>query len=92
VSLFTSSRTGRGSSDSKPTAILARFQSIKLQPISKGHVRSLMRRLFELLALWECLHIARRNAVELIQFQTLIADMVSPKSRSGSRDPTQLSL
>jgi integrase len=56
-------------SDIKPALTHAWFQSIKLQPISKGHVRSLMRRLFELAALWEYLPIERRNPVELVKIK-----------------------
>ena len=56
-------------SDIKPALIHSWFQSIKLQPISKGHVRSLMRRLFELATLWEYLPIERRNPVELIKIK-----------------------
>jgi hypothetical protein len=56
-------------SDIKPALIHSWFQSIKLQPISKGHVRSPMRRLFELATLWEYLPIERRNPVELVKIK-----------------------
>jgi integrase len=54
-------------SDIRPALIHAWFQSLKLHPVSKGHVRSLMRRLFELATLWEYLPMERRNPVELIK-------------------------
>jgi hypothetical protein len=54
-------------SDIRPALIHPWFQSIKLQPISKGHVRSLMRRLFELATLWEYFPMEHRNPVELVK-------------------------
>jgi integrase len=54
-------------SDIRPALIHSWFQSLKLHPVSKGHVRSLMRRLFELAMLWEYLSIERRNPVDLIK-------------------------
>jgi len=56
-------------SDIKPALIHAWFQSLKLQSVSKGHVRSLMRRLFELATLWEYLPIERRNPVEIVKIK-----------------------
>ncbi len=56
-------------SDIKPALIHAWFQALKLQPVSKGHVRSLMRLLFELATLWEYLAIERRNPVELVKIK-----------------------
>jgi integrase len=56
-------------SDIKPALIHSWFQSLKLQPISKGHVRSLMRRLFELATLWEYRPIEWRNPVELVKIK-----------------------
>ena len=56
-------------SDIRPALIHSWFQSLKLQPISKGHVRSLMRRLFELAALWEYFPIEHRNPVELVKIK-----------------------
>jgi integrase len=51
-------------SDIRPALIHSWFQSLKLHPVSKGHVRSLMRRLFELATLWEYLPMERRNPVD----------------------------
>lgn len=56
-------------SDIRPALIHSWFQSMKLQPISKGHVRSLMRRLFELATLWEYFPIEHRNPVELVKIK-----------------------
>ena len=55
--------------DIKAALIHSWFQSIKLQPISKGHVRSLMRRLFELATLWEYFPSEQRNPVELVKIK-----------------------
>jgi integrase len=56
-------------SDIRPALIHSWFQSLKLHPVSKGHVRSLMRRLFELATLWEYLPMERRNPVELVKIK-----------------------
>jgi integrase len=48
-------------SDIRPALIHSWFQSLKLQPVSKGHVRSLMRLLFDRATLWEYLPLERRN-------------------------------
>ncbi len=56
-------------SDIRPALIHSWFQSRKLHPVSKGHVRSLMRRLFELATLWEYLPMERRNPVEIVRIQ-----------------------
>jgi hypothetical protein len=56
-------------SDIKPALIHTWFQSLKLQSVSKGHVRSLMRRLFELATLWKYLPIERRNPVEIVKIK-----------------------
>lgn len=55
--------------DIRPALIHFWFQSLKLHPVSKGHVRSLMRRLFELATLWEYLSIERRNPVDVIKIK-----------------------
>jgi len=56
-------------SDIRPALIHSWFQSLKLHPVSKGHVRSLMRRLFEMATLWEYLPMERRNPVELVKIK-----------------------
>ena len=56
-------------SDIKPALIHSWFQSLKLQPVSKGHVRSLMRLLFDRATLWEYLPLERRNPLELVKIK-----------------------
>lgn|GEM_PF-1488630 len=56
-------------SDIRPSLIHSWFQSLKLQPVSKGHVRSLVRLLFDRATLWEYLPIERRNPLELIKIK-----------------------
>jgi hypothetical protein len=56
-------------SDIRPALIHSWFQSLKLQPVSKGHVRSLMRLLFDRATLWEYLPLERRNPLELVKIK-----------------------
>ncbi len=56
-------------SDIRPSLIHSWFQLLKLEPITKGHVRSLMRKMFELATLWEYLPIERRNPVDLVKIK-----------------------
>jgi integrase len=57
--------------DIRPAAIHSWLQSLTLAPISKGHVRALMRKLFDLAALWEYLPAERRNPVELAKVKNV---------------------
>ena len=56
-------------SDIRPALVHSWFQSLKLQPVSKGHVRSLMRLLFDRATLWEYLPLERRNPLELVKIK-----------------------
>jgi integrase len=56
-------------SDISPALIHSWFQSLKLQPVTKGHVRSLMRLLFDRATLWEYLPLERRNPLELVKIR-----------------------
>jgi integrase len=56
-------------SDIRTALIHSWFQSLNLHPVSKGHIRSLMRRLFELATLWQYLPMERRNPVELVKIK-----------------------
>lgn len=51
----------------KPSALHSWLQSLKLAPVSKGHLRSLMHKLFDLAALWEYLPLERRNPIEIVK-------------------------
>jgi integrase len=53
----------------RPSELHSWFQSLDLAPVSKGHVRSLMHKLFDLAALWEYLPLERRNPVDLVKIK-----------------------
>lgn len=55
----------------RPGAIHSWLQSLELAPISKGHIRALMKKLFDLAALWEYLPAERRNPVELAKVKNV---------------------
>jgi integrase len=55
----------------KPAMIHTWLQSLTIEPISKGHVRSLMSRLFDLAALWEYLPPERCNPLELVKVKNV---------------------
>ena len=55
----------------KPALIHTWFQSLKLPAVSKGHVRSLMRLLFDRAVLWEYLPLERRNPLELVKIKNV---------------------
>jgi integrase len=56
-------------SDIRPSELHSWFQSLDLAPVSKGHVRSLMHKLFDLAALWEYLSLDRRNPIEIVKIK-----------------------
>jgi integrase len=56
-------------SDIRPALIHSWFQSLKLEPVSKGHVRSLMRLLFDRATLWEYFPLESRNPLELVKIK-----------------------
>jgi integrase len=47
------------------------FQSLDLAPVSKGHLRSLMHKLFDLAALWEYLPLERRNPIDIVKIKNV---------------------
>lgn len=53
----------------RPSELHSWFQSIGLAPISKGHLRSVMHKLFDLAALWEYLPLERRNPISIIKIK-----------------------
>jgi integrase len=58
-------------SDIRPAQIHQWFQSLDLAPITKGHVRSLMHKLFDLATLWEYLPLERRNPTEIVKIKNV---------------------
>ena len=57
--------------DIKPALIHTWFQSLKLGAVTKGHLRSLMRLLFDRAVLWEYLPLERRNPLELVKIKNI---------------------
>jgi len=55
----------------RPAEIHAWFQELALAPITKGHLRSLLHKLFDLATLWEYLPLERRNPVELVKIKNV---------------------
>jgi integrase len=58
-------------SEIRPAEIHAWFQSLELAPITKGHLRSLMHKLFDLATLWEYLPLERRNPIEIVKIKNV---------------------
>ena len=58
-------------SEIRPSELHAWFQSLGLAPLTKGHLRSLMHKLFDLATLWEYLPIERRNPVDLVKIKNV---------------------
>jgi integrase len=58
-------------SEIRPAEIHAWFQSLDLAPVSKGHLRSLMHKLFDLATLWEYLPLERRNPIEIVKIKNV---------------------
>jgi integrase len=56
-------------SDIRPAEIHAWFKVLPLAPITKGHIRSLMHKLFDLAVLWEYLPLERRNPVDIVKIK-----------------------
>jgi len=55
----------------KPAEIHAWFQALPLAPVTKGHLRSLMHKLFDLATLWEYLPLERRNPIEIVKIKNV---------------------
>jgi integrase len=58
-------------SEIRPAEIHAWFQSLDLAPVSKGHLRSLMHKMFDLATLWEYLPLERRNPIEIVKIKNV---------------------
>lgn len=58
-------------SEIRPAQIHTWFQSLALAPVSKGHVRSLMHKLFDLATLWEYLPLERRNPIDVVKIKNV---------------------
>jgi integrase len=58
-------------SEIRPAELHAWFQSLDLSPVSKGHLRSLMHKLFDLATLWEYLPLERRNPIEIVKIKNV---------------------
>lgn len=58
-------------SDMRPADLHAWFQSLDLAPVTKGHLRSLMHKLFDLATLWEYLPLERRNPIEIVKIKNV---------------------
>jgi integrase len=58
-------------SEIRPAELHAWFQSLDLAPITKGHLRSLMHKLFDLATLWEYLPLERRNPIEIVKIKNV---------------------
>lgn len=58
-------------SDIRPADLHAWFQSLTLAPVTKGHLRSLMHKLFDLATLWEYLPLERRNPIEIVKIKNV---------------------
>lgn len=58
-------------SEIRPSDLHAWFQSLPLAPITKGHLRSLMHKLFDLATLWEYLPLERRNPIEIVKIKNV---------------------
>ena len=58
-------------SEIRPAELHAWFQSLDLAPLSKGHLRSLMHKLFDLATLWEYLPLERRNPIEIVKIKNV---------------------
>jgi integrase len=55
----------------RPADIHAWFKQLDLAPGTKGHIRSLMHKLFDLATLWEYLPLERRNPIEIVKIKNV---------------------
>jgi integrase len=56
-------------SEIKPAELHTWLQELALAPITKGHLRSMMHKLFDLASLWEYLPLERRNPIEIVKIK-----------------------
>ena len=64
--------------DIRPAEIRAWFKELDLAPVTKGHIRSLMHRLFDLATLWEYLPLERRNPVDIVKIRSVTRRVKEP--------------
>jgi integrase len=58
-------------SEIRPADLHAWFQGLTLAPVTQGHLRGLMHKLFDLATLWEYLPLERRNPIELVKIKNV---------------------
>ena len=58
-------------SEIRPAELHSWLQELALAPITKGHLRSLMHKLFDLATLWEYLPFDRRNPIEIVRIRNV---------------------
>jgi integrase len=62
----------------RPADLHTWFQSLNLAPVTKGHLRSLMHKLFDLATLWEYLPLERRNPVDIVKIRNVTRRVKEP--------------
>jgi integrase len=58
-------------SEIRPAEIHDWFKTLALAPVTKGHLRSLMHKLFDLATLWEYLPLERRNPTDIVKIKNV---------------------
>jgi len=58
-------------SDIRAAEVHSWLQALDLAPITKGHLRSLMHKIFDLATLWEYLPLERRNPIDLVKIKSV---------------------
>ncbi len=58
-------------SEIRPADLHAWFRTLDLAPITQGHLRSLLHKLFDLATLWEYISLDRRNPVEIVKIRNV---------------------
>ena len=58
-------------SEIRPAQVHTWLQQLDLAPVTKGHIKSLMHKLFDLATLWEYLPLERRNPIEIVKVKNV---------------------
>jgi integrase len=58
-------------SEIRPAQVHTWLQDLDLAPVTKGHIKSLMHKLFDLATLWEYLPLERRNPIEIVKVKNV---------------------
>jgi integrase len=58
-------------SEIRPAQVHTWLQHLDLAPVTKGHIKSLMHKLFDLATLWEYLPLERRNPIEIVKVKNV---------------------